>query len=412
MPGASLRPDISVVLPTYNEAESLRRLVSELLEAFHHDNRARVEVIIVDDNSPDGTGAVADELAAAHPGLVRVLHRPARAGLGTAVVAGWQTARAPVLAVMDADGQHPPSVLLDLLRALKEGADLAVASRYVAGGQTQGWNLLRLYSSYLSASLTRLLLPRVAALRDPLSGCFAVRREVIEGKCLQPLGYKILLEVLVQTEPWRVVEVPFTFIGRQAGRSKNNLPELIRSVVQVRRLARADGSRRSSTANTKAAPRRRVGLLPRAAFPLVHWMASRAGFRDAEVRGEADEGRERRRTGVRGETYAYWYLRRHGYTVVGRNYRVPHRHGEIDLIGWDDGVLAFVEVKTRTTATGGPPEEAVDHAKQRHVIGMAEDYLRRLNMADIRYRFDILAIEASAGAPPIVRLHKGAFGSR
>ena len=152
-------------------------------------------------------------------------------------------------------------------------------------------------------------------------------------------------------------------------------------------------------------------LFPGLVFRLVSWMAARGGLQPEEAADETSEGRERRRTGIRGETYAYWYLRRQGYTVVARNYRVPHRHGEIDLIGWDAGVLAFVEVKTRTTATGGPPEDAVDHAKQRHVVGMAEDYLRRHNLADIRYRFDILAIEAMAGAAPVVRLHKGAFGS-
>ena len=153
-------------------------------------------------------------------------------------------------------------------------------------------------------------------------------------------------------------------------------------------------------------------LFPRFVFRLVNWAAARGGLQPEEVADETSEGCERRRTGVRGETYAYWYLRRQGYTVVSRNYRVPHRHGEIDLIGWDSGVLAFVEVKTRTTATGGPPEDAVDPAKQRHVVSMAEEYLRRRNLADIRYRFDILAIEAIAGAAPVVRLHKAAFGAR
>src|SRR5574341_1119063 len=125
-------------------------------------------------------------------------------------------------------------------------------------------------------------------------------------------------------------------------------------------------------------------MLSRIMFGLVN-LAARNGL-SAET-SQPDAKQRARRTGIRGETYAYWYLRRQGYTVVSRNYRVPHRHGEIDLIGWDDDVLAFVEVKTRTTSTGGPPEDAVDHAKQRHVVGMAEDYLRRRNLADVRYRF-------------------------
>ncbi len=405
-------------MPTYNEAESLRRLAPELMEVFGQGGRSRYEIIIVDDNSPDDTGAVADELAAAHPGLIRVVHRPGKAGLGTAVVAGWQVSIAPILAAMDADGQHPPAVLLELLRAIEHGADLAVASRYVAGGATVGWSPARLIGSRIGTYVTRLLLPGVARLRDPLSGCFALRREVIAGKDLQPLGYKILLEVLARGEARKVTEVPYTFAGRQAGRSKASVKELFSFLAHLRRLSQAENTREPRPPHPAANARSRVGLLPRVTFPLVSWMAARGGLQPArpaggpeEVADETNEGRERRRTGVRGETYAYWYLRRQGYTVVGRNYRVPHRHGEIDLIGWDDGVLAFVEVKTRTTATGGPPEDAVDHAKQRHVVGMAEDYLRRHNLADIRYRFDILAIEAKAGARPVVRLHKGAFGA-
>jgi uncharacterized protein (TIGR00252 family) len=300
-------------------------------------------------------------------------------------------------------------VLIELLRAIEQGADLAVASRYASGGQIQGWNPLRLAGSRLGTLLTRLLLPSAASLRDPLSGCFALRAAVIAEKHLQPLGYKILLEVLARGHARKVVEVPYTFTGRQAGRSKASAKELIDFLLHLFRLRRAS----LSTAPAPATPATsaRPSWLARLVFPWVRWQAARGGLQPEDSPGEAEQGRERRRTGVRGETYAYWYLRRQGYTVVARNYRVPHRHGEIDLIGWDADVLAFVEVKTRTTATGGPPEDAVDHAKQRHVVGMAEEYLRRRNLAEVRYRFDILAIEAQAGAAPVVRLHKGAFGA-
>ena len=152
-------------------------------------------------------------------------------------------------------------------------------------------------------------------------------------------------------------------------------------------------------------------LFARAMFGLVSWAARRSGLRAGALREGTEELRQRRRTGLRGETFAYWYLRQLGYIVVRRNYRVPHRHGEIDLIGWDGPVLAFVEVKTRTTATGGPPEEAMDRAKQQEIVGMARDYLRRAKLSDTRCRFDVVAIEAKAGAAPVVRLHKGAFGA-
>jgi putative endonuclease len=152
-------------------------------------------------------------------------------------------------------------------------------------------------------------------------------------------------------------------------------------------------------------------LFARAMFGLVNWAARRNGLAVASTAAGPEERSERRRTGLRGETFAYWYLRQLGYVVVRRNYRVPHRHGEIDLIGWDGPVLAFVEVKTRTTATGGPPEEAMDRAKQQEIVSMARDYLRRAKLADSRCRFDVVAIEARTGAAPVVRLHKGAFGA-
>ena len=157
-------------------------------------------------------------------------------------------------------------------------------------------------------------------------------------------------------------------------------------------------------------------LFARLMFSVVNRLAARRGFSPDRSDDETEEGRARRRTGLRGETFAYWYLRRHGYTIVARNYRLPHPHGEIDLIGWDGDVLAFIEVKTRTTSTGGPPEQAVHTAKQEAVERVARHYLARQarrgkNEEEVpSYRFDILAIETKAGAPPAVRLHKGAFG--
>ena len=160
-------------------------------------------------------------------------------------------------------------------------------------------------------------------------------------------------------------------------------------------------------------------LFARAMFGVVRWLASREGLSVEATPEAAEERREpvpsrsgegRRRTGMRGETFAYWYLRRQGYTIVARNYRLPHPHGEIDLIGWDGKVLAFVEVKTRTTASGGPPERAVDIDKQQAVERLARYYLQRRGLGEIPYRFDVVALEARPRAAPVVRLHKGAFG--
>lgn len=155
-------------------------------------------------------------------------------------------------------------------------------------------------------------------------------------------------------------------------------------------------------------------VFARVVFAVVNRLVARGGLLPEETETEADPaeaGRQRRRTGLRGETFAYWFLRRQGYTLVRRNYRTPRRRGEIDLIGWDGDVLAFIEVKTRTTKTGGPPERTVDAEKQQELLAMARDYLARRRLADVRCRFDVVALEARPGAPPLVRLHKGAFGA-
>ncbi len=148
---------------------------------------------------------------------------------------------------------------------------------------------------------------------------------------------------------------------------------------------------------------------PRLMYALVRGLAARRGLRPPAADDAGEGGRQRRQTGISGESLAYWYLRRQGYVVVARNYRVAHPRGEIDLIGWDGDVLAFVEVKTRTTPSGGPPERSVDADKQQALRRMARDYLARRRLAETRYRFDVLALEARPGAVPVVRLHKGAF---
>jgi len=137
-------------------------------------------------------------------------------------------------------------------------------------------------------------------------------------------------------------------------------------------------------------------------FGVLKYFARRGGLRS--------EDGSTRQTGIRGETFAYWFLRQQGYVLVGRNYRVPNRRGEIDLIGWDDGVLAFVEVKTRTTESAVAAEAAVDADKRAELLAMARDYLRRRRLAEVSYRFDIIALEALPGRRPQVRLHKGVFG--
>jgi putative endonuclease len=156
-------------------------------------------------------------------------------------------------------------------------------------------------------------------------------------------------------------------------------------------------------------------MIARLMFAIVDF-AARKGLAEPDQTESAKE--QARRTGIRGETYAYWYLRRHGYVLVARNYRSPGMKGEIDMVGYDGQVLAFVEVKTRSAATQedsskrqARPEEAVNWEKRRNVTRMARQFLRARHIESAECRFDVMAIENRAGARPEVRLHKGAFGT-
>jgi putative endonuclease len=148
-------------------------------------------------------------------------------------------------------------------------------------------------------------------------------------------------------------------------------------------------------------------------FGMVSW-AARKGLAPETLASAAGGRQARRRTGVRGETFAYWYLRHHGYVMVGRNFMVPGIKGEIDLVGYDGPVLAFIEVKTRTGEPGasGLPEDAVTPDKRRLLSRMAWQFLLERHIREAQCRFDVVAIESKPGRRPIVRLHKGAFADR
>jgi putative endonuclease len=153
-----------------------------------------------------------------------------------------------------------------------------------------------------------------------------------------------------------------------------------------------------------------MAILSRLAFQVVHW-AARRGLREDGEDSAADKKHEARRTGVRGETYAYWYLRRLGYVFVARNYVPRGAKGEIDLIGYDGTTLAFVEVRTRTVREefSALPELSITTDKQRVVVRTAQRFLAERRVGDCPCRFDVLAIDNRPGVPPEVRLHKDAF---
>jgi putative endonuclease len=153
------------------------------------------------------------------------------------------------------------------------------------------------------------------------------------------------------------------------------------------------------------------GIVPRVMFGLVNWGA-RKGLAE-NVPSSDSVKRRARQTGIRGETYAYWYLRRQGYIMIGRNFTARELKGEIDLVGYDGATVAFIEVKTRTSPDHdfGLPEDAVTPEKRRHLARVARQFLREYHVENTPFRFDILAIEAPPGRRPVVRLHKGAFAA-
>jgi dolichol-phosphate mannosyltransferase len=213
---------LSVILPTYNERENLPEVVAQIRRL-----PIDVECVIVDDNSPDGTGEVAELLASKDPSI-KVIHRPRKAGLASAVYAGLSKASAPYVAVMDADLQHPPHLLTQMLQALEDGYDLVVASRYVRGGGVVGWPLLRRIVSRVATLLAHLTVPRSRAVKDPMSGYFALKRGVLESvKVYSPIGYKLLLTILAKGRYLKVKEVPMVFRRRLRGESKLDQREVL-----------------------------------------------------------------------------------------------------------------------------------------------------------------------------------------
>jgi dolichol-phosphate mannosyltransferase len=230
---------ISVVIPTYNEAavieETLWRAASALRSAGEE-----FELIVVDDASADGTAKLVESLASEMP--VRVLRRPGRLGLATAVLDGWATAQGDVWGVMDADLQHPPETLAPLAAAIRQGADLAIGSRYVPGGGTSDWTWVRRFISRTATHMAATVLPlKLAVVGDPMSGIFMVRASVLRNAQLNPLGYKILLEVIAKAHYKKLVEVPYVFQEREHGASKLGTRQYVEYLQHLARLAVGTG---------------------------------------------------------------------------------------------------------------------------------------------------------------------------
>ena len=227
---------LGLVIPTLNEAGNMPLLLNRILSALSN-TALDYEVIVVDDDSEDGTAEVVRAHAQRDP-HTRLLVRKGQRGLAGAVIHGWERADANLLGAIDADLQHPPEVLPSLLDPVLDGADIAVASRYANGNGAREWNKLRLLLSRCGTWATTPLQRKDLRIKDPLSGFFIVRRQCIDGLDLQPEGFKILLEILVKGRIQKAVEVPFHFGNRYSGKSKADVRVALQYFSLLGKLSR------------------------------------------------------------------------------------------------------------------------------------------------------------------------------
>jgi dolichol-phosphate mannosyltransferase len=234
--------DLTVVLPTYNERVCLEAVHPRIDAAI---TPYRSEVVVVDDGSPDGTAEFVRGLAAHEPW--RLVSRDRPRGLATAVAAGFAASEGDIVLVMDADGSHPPELIPQLVEPIRVGrAEFTLGSRFLPGGSDEGLKGLRKWISMGATELSRPL----THVSDPMSGFFAIRRSILDRARLDPIGYKIGLEVLVRCRPDPVVEVPFVFEHRIAGESKLGTKQIMAYVRHLGRLYAwryLDGGRASRT---------------------------------------------------------------------------------------------------------------------------------------------------------------------
>ena len=229
-------PKIMVVVPTYNEADNLPTMVGELLAL----EPPQVEILIVDDNSPDGTGEIADELVKRHPDRVHVIHRAGKLGLGTAYVTGFTYALehgVDLIVQMDADFSHSPAYILQLVEAIKD-YDVVVGSRYVSGGSLdERWSWWRYALSWWANSVyTRLILG--VKVKDATAGFKCWRRTTLDGIGLERVrsnGYVFQVEMAYLTEKlgYRFFEIPIHFEDRRIGHSKMTVPVKIEAALRT-----------------------------------------------------------------------------------------------------------------------------------------------------------------------------------
>lgn len=220
---------VSIVVPTYNERDNIQELFSRLDAAFG-DNDHDVEVVVVDDQSPDGTADLARSVGKRVDLDVRVIVRTADPDLSRSVVRGFREATGDIIVVMDADLQHPPEVVPELASKVAPHRPIVVGTRYAEGGRIEEWPLFRRIVSYGALILAKILIPPARGVSDPISGFFAVQADSLNPDALSPAGYKILLELLLTIHPEEVTEVGFLFASRAHGKTSLSSEQYVRFV--------------------------------------------------------------------------------------------------------------------------------------------------------------------------------------
>ncbi|MDH3737487.1 MAG: glycosyltransferase family 2 protein, partial [Nitrosopumilus sp.] len=230
---------ISIIIPTYNESENIIKILHTIGEILP--KNVPTQAIVVDDNSPDGTGKLVEDYLKnvkkmAHY-TIEIIHRKAKDGLGSAILKGIQQAKGDTIVVMDSDFSHPPQIILKLIESIKKYQyDIAVASRYIKGGKIQGWSVKRKFMSKFATLIAKKGLG--IDTKDPMSGFFAFKRNIIKGLNIDAIGYKILLEILVKTKNVNIKEIPYTFQDRELGSSKLSIKTIFDYYRSVWKLYR------------------------------------------------------------------------------------------------------------------------------------------------------------------------------
>ncbi len=237
------RPQISIIIPTYNESQNILNVLKSIGDFIP--KNIFTEAIVVDDNSPDGTGKIVEDYLKNVKKIagytINIIHRTTKNGLSSAILSGIQRATGDTIIVMDSDLSHPPQIIPKMIEALKKyQCDMVVASRYITGGQINGWNKKRKFLSKIATVIAKRGLN--VKLNDPMSGFFAFKKGILKGLNFDAIGFKILLEILVKKRGLDVKEIPYTFQDRKFGSSKLNSSIIFDYIKSVWKLYRSNKS--------------------------------------------------------------------------------------------------------------------------------------------------------------------------